>query len=236
MLHRRRCSGTPVCNTGKKQMIGESLPLFPLSTVLFPGIPLTLHIFEAHYRLMIGHCINEGLPFGVVLLRHGREVGTPAQTHDVGTVAAINANVRMEDGRFLIATVGQQRFRIIQTLQTSPYITAEVEPILDDQPLDDPVQQRLHTAYDRYWRAVATATGVQRNVEPLPEDGLAMSYYLAHRMRVTNLRKQRWLEVGADVRSREMASMLMAEMSLLPQPTDNQAQPSDEEHWSWSWN
>ena len=51
------------------------LPLFPLNMVLFPGLPISLHIFEERYRLMIARCIEQNGPFGVVLIREGREVG-----------------------------------------------------------------------------------------------------------------------------------------------------------------
>ena len=51
----------------------RELPLFPLPVVLFPGVPLPLHIFEQRYRLMIGRCIEEQKPFGVVLIREGVE-------------------------------------------------------------------------------------------------------------------------------------------------------------------
>ena len=51
------------------------LPLFPLHTVLCPGVALPLHVFEERYRVMVGRCIDLGEPFGVVLIRQGREVG-----------------------------------------------------------------------------------------------------------------------------------------------------------------
>jgi uncharacterized protein len=53
------------------------LPLFPLQTVLFPGMPFVLHIFEQRYRQMIGECLRDDQPFGVVLIREGEEVGDP---------------------------------------------------------------------------------------------------------------------------------------------------------------
>ena len=57
----------------------HELPLFPLNNVvLFPAMPLPLHIFEERYKAMIGDCINRNAPFGVLLIREGREVGAPA--------------------------------------------------------------------------------------------------------------------------------------------------------------
>ena len=68
---------------------GVQLRLFPLRTVLFPGMPLPLHIFEDRYKLMIGECVRDEVPFGVVLIRQGAEVGGPARVYPIGTVARI---------------------------------------------------------------------------------------------------------------------------------------------------
>ena len=65
------------------------LPIFPLGTVLFPGMPLPLHIFEERYKRMIGRCLDGDRAFGVTLLKSGREVGGPAIPHEVGTIARI---------------------------------------------------------------------------------------------------------------------------------------------------
>ncbi|HQF70729.1 MAG TPA: LON peptidase substrate-binding domain-containing protein, partial [Promineifilum sp.] len=66
------------------------LPLFPLNLVLFPGMPLPLHIFEERYKEMVADCLRENRPFGVVLIAEGRaEGGAPARPHVVGCTAEI---------------------------------------------------------------------------------------------------------------------------------------------------
>ena len=65
------------------------LPLFPLNTVLFPGQMLPLHIFEDRYRLMIRRCLAEDLPFGVVLIKRGAEIGAEAEPHMEARIARI---------------------------------------------------------------------------------------------------------------------------------------------------
>ena len=83
------------------------LPLFPLNTVLFPGMPLPLHIFEDRYKQMINNCLEEKEPFGVVLIRNGKEaLGPLAQPHSIGCTARIVEVQKLSDGRMNITSVG----------------------------------------------------------------------------------------------------------------------------------
>jgi Lon protease-like protein len=109
------------------------IPIFPLRSVLCPGVALPLHIFEERYRLMIGRCIERGEPFGVVLLREGHEVGPlRGQIAAVGTTAAIRRAGAYPDGRLDILTVGQQRFRLEGLDSVSePYLVGQVS-LLDE--------------------------------------------------------------------------------------------------------
>ena len=105
------------------------LPLFPLNTVLFPGMPLPLHIFEERYKAMVADCIRDGRPFGVVLIAEGMaEGGPPATPHAVGCTAEIAQVQPLEEGRMLIVTVGRERFRIVRLKQAEPYLVGLVEP------------------------------------------------------------------------------------------------------------
>ncbi len=90
------------------------IPLFPLNTVLFPGGPLPLRIFESRYIDMIGHCMKTDNPFGVVLIRDGQEAGA-ATTHDVGTLATIIDWYQGSDGLLGVTAVGGQRFRLLDS-------------------------------------------------------------------------------------------------------------------------
>ena len=82
------------------------LALFPLHTVLFPGMALPLHIFEPRYRQLVDHCLETNSAFGVVLIQSGREVGGPAIPHTIGTTARITAAERLPDGGLNIEAVG----------------------------------------------------------------------------------------------------------------------------------
>jgi Lon protease-like protein len=113
------------------------LPLFPLHAVLCPGAALPLHIFEERYRLLITRCIERAEPFGVVLIREGRETGpAPGRIADVGTTAIIREAGRYPDGRMNLLTIGGQRFRIESVEEgREPYLVSEVQ--LLDEPIGD---------------------------------------------------------------------------------------------------
>jgi Lon protease-like protein len=131
------------------------IPLFPLHTVLCPGIVLPLHIFEERYRAMTRRCLDTGEPFGVVLIRDGREIGTArmATLAGVGAFAEIRQAGRYPDGRFDLLAAATGRFAIESVdAQTEPYLLAEVTP-LDDEVGDEPRAERLAaTAIRRFVR------------------------------------------------------------------------------------
>jgi len=88
------------------------IPLFPLQTVLFPGGPLPLRIFETRYLDMVRRCMRESQPFGVVLIQEGDEVGEVATTATVGSTARIADFHTLPDGLLGIACVGERKFRV----------------------------------------------------------------------------------------------------------------------------
>jgi Lon protease-like protein len=88
------------------------IPLFPLHTVLFPGGPLPLRIFETRYTDMVRRCMREQLPFGVLLIQEGEEAGEVATTAAVGCSARIADFGTLDDGLLGISCVGERRFRV----------------------------------------------------------------------------------------------------------------------------
>lgn len=120
------------------------LPLFPLNSVLCPGIALPLHIFEARYRVMVRHCLETTSPFGVVLIREGRETGAGAISFTgVGTIAEIRDAGSYDDGRYDLLVVGTRRFEIRQVINSKqPYLVADVD-LLDESVGDDETAHRL---------------------------------------------------------------------------------------------
>ncbi len=113
------------------------LPLFPLHTVLCPGVALPLKVFEERYRLMVRRCLERDQPFGVVLIRDGREVGAGATSiATVGTIAEIREASKYSDGRYDLLVVGTRRFRIESVaVGREPYLVGEVTEL--DEPVGD---------------------------------------------------------------------------------------------------
>jgi len=105
----------------------SELPMFPLGSVLFPSIFLPLHIFEPRYRSLARHCLDGDREFGVVLIERGSEVGGDDVRTSVGTVARIIEAAELDDGRWLLGTVGTRRIRVREWLPDDPYPRAEVE-------------------------------------------------------------------------------------------------------------
>jgi uncharacterized protein len=103
--------------------------MFPLSTVLFPGAGLPLHVFEARYRALMADCLDRDGEFGVVLIARGSEVGGGDRRVDVGTVARIDQVAELEDGRMLVIVHGDRRVRVDRWLAEEPYPQAMVEEL-----------------------------------------------------------------------------------------------------------
>jgi Lon protease-like protein len=196
------------------------LPLFPLNTVLFPGQMLPLHIFEDRYRLMIRRCLAEDLPFGVVLIRSGREVGDEAEPHEVGTVARIIKSSHQSDGTMDIVTVGQERFCIHQLIHDQPYLRGEVKTLPMKEPVDPDalgtLADRVRDGVSYYIKLIAEAAGLQIQVDAMPDAPLQLGYLAGVAMQIDNLEKQELLTFSSlqDVLAREVR-LLNRENALL---------------------
>jgi Lon protease-like protein len=109
-----------------------TIPLFPLNTVLFPQGVLPLRIFEPRYLDMISDCLKNNTGIGVVLIREGKEVGSVASAHDVGTLTDIHYWHRRSDGLLGVTLKGTQRFQILSTeVRPNQLLMAEVEMLPD---------------------------------------------------------------------------------------------------------
>jgi hypothetical protein len=216
-------------------MAGEMrLPHFPLHTVLFPHLPLPLHIFEERYRAMTRDVLADGSPYGarfvVSMITDGREVGGEARAQMVGTVCEIRSAEEQPDGRWLLLVVGIARARVTGLDRTGPYEVAEVEelPELAGEGADRllPTVQRALDGYlatvKRFVARTASAgehlqeqldvtATLDEVLKPihLPDEPVAASYAVAGVLQVELSRKQHLLELT------DAASRLRAELELL---------------------
>ncbi len=203
------------------------IPLFPLGTVLVPGLVLPLHIFEERYRQLVRDL--QALPaadqgFGVVAIREGREVGEDGITalFDVGTLAVLREVVPYADGRFDLRCDGDSRFRLIGLVDTgAPYLTADVEWLGENEggtPGEAPVLgESVRRRFEVYRAAVSGAGAVEgAQMLEMPEDPRVLSYLVAVAM-VLDLRdRQALLEaVTTTDRLRLEAALLAREVLLM---------------------
>ena len=115
------------------------VPLFPLNTVLFPGDPLPLRIFEPRYVAMVRDCVRDDAPFGVLLIKEGAETG-PASTHEVGTLARRTDWYQGSDGLLGVTAVGLQRFRVVSShRENSGLNVGTIEPLPNEPAMPLPV-------------------------------------------------------------------------------------------------
>jgi hypothetical protein len=172
------------------------LRLFPLQTVLFPGMRMPLHIFEDRYRTMIRECMEEDAPFGVLLIREGAEVGGGAVPFNVGTTARITQCEYLEDGRMNIFTIGANRFRIDKISTEREYLTGDVDYIEQAPPTDaaHALMPRAQALFDEYLRTYLAMSDQWLRSVSLPDDPAEAADYIAARTDTLAEIKQKWLE------------------------------------------
>jgi Lon protease-like protein len=194
----------------------RELPLFPLNTVLFPGMILPLHIFEPRYKLMIDKCITDNSPFGVALIRSGQEVGVPAVPCNVGTSAYVRKVDQLSDGRMNIECVGYQRFKIREIVTAVPYMVGITEPmpsLEDDAPAVPDLTTALRGLLPDYLSLISRATGKTLPFDMLPAQGDALAYWTAIIAPLDNADKQSLLECE------QLTDLLKMEISLIRKET-----------------
>lgn len=174
------------------------IPLFPLHTVLFPGGPLPLRIFEARYLDMIGRCLRSDSGFGVVLIRDGQEVGEAATTHSVGTLVSITYWDRRPDGLLGVTVRGEQRFRVQSTrVQSDQLLLAEVSLLPEPEP--SPVPEPLSFLSDVLDTMLGQLDHPWRTLPRRPDDAWWVAGRLAELLPLPMSLKQELLESGDPV-------------------------------------
>jgi len=195
------------------------VPLFPLGAVLFPHMPMSLHIFEERYKTMMRDCRRASTTFGIVAIRSGEETGGSAVPYEVGTLAQLDEIQELPDGGYDLVVVGASRFHIDAFSHNRPYLVGSVHYLQDiPAPADD--TERLAAAVRSSFRGY---TGQLRGIgqeDPfefgLPSDPELLSYLVAAAMQVETAQRQRLLEIdGTAERLAACLRLLRREAALL---------------------
>ena len=232
--------------------MSKRLPVFPLGTVLFPGLVLPLHIFEERYRTLVRDLVattdDEPHEFGVVTLRYGWETATaegdtdrpaedPAmsveQLYAVGCTAELRQVSELPDGRFDIVTVGRRRFRVLAIAEdTQPYVTAEVEWLPDEESgsaVAALLAPRVLTAFRTYLDLLRPDSEV---LDQVPDDPTVLSHLVAATAQLTTEERQELLaapdtagRLRTELRLLNREVGLLAKVRAVPVPLSDLARP-----------
>jgi uncharacterized protein len=219
--------------------VTAALPLFPLGTVLFPGLVLPLHVFEERYRALVRHLMDlpadQAREFGVIAIRSGWEVenatpGAPPAVglttspsvtlYEIGCSAQLRQVTEHPDGKFDLVTVGRRRFRVVDVdTGAAPYLTAQVEWLAEasgETGVADALAPGVLAIFHRYLRMLrgeAAPSG-----EQLPDDPNVLSHLIAATASLTLADRQRLLaEPDTVSRLRAERTLLNREVALLDQ-------------------
>jgi uncharacterized protein len=172
-----------------------TIALFPLNTVLFPGGPLRLRIFEPRYLDMVSRCMREDSGFGVALIVAGREAGGAAQTVEIGTLARIVDFEQLDDGLLGITARGERRFRILHVHQESDGLNVCQVEWRDDEARAEVSPQHAVLA-ELLRRALEQIGPAYGEVTPAYEDASWVSMRLAEILPLAAIERQELLELN----------------------------------------
>jgi Lon protease-like protein len=211
--------------------MSERIPLFPLGTVLYPGLLLPLHIFEDRYRQLVQELLDGPgrKEFGVIAIRKGRETGIEGVSglYEVGCTATLQQVEQHEDGRFDLVTVGTQRFRLMSLDESRPYLQGEVEMLPEetgDAAAAGLAVHAVHGAFRSYLDTLNLQGITQATIGELPAEPLLLSYLVAASL-VVEVPDRQALLAEPDARSRLEAerAMLTRETTMLRSLTSRPA-------------
>lgn len=193
------------------------LPLFLLRTVLFPHMPMSMHVFEERYQEMMRDSLDSGTSFGVVAIRDGSEVGGEAIPRGVGTLARIVHVERLPDSRMNLLVTGASRFRVLRLVEGKAYARAEVEYLAEESTgVSDRQVARLQAAFNGYQGALRQVARGYNDVPDLPSDPEALAYLVATTLETSIDARQQLLEAtDASDRIEMELRILRHELDLL---------------------
>jgi Lon protease-like protein len=212
--------------------MSETLPLFPLGAVLYPGMVLPLHIFEERYRQLVRDLMDKPDPrrFGVIAIRKGRETGVEGvqSLYEIGCTATLRRVEQYPDGRFDIVTVGTNRFRLLALDQSLEYLQGEIEPLTDEAIDPDaaaPLVHAVQVAFHAYLDALTERGGAVVKVDDLPSEPTLLSFLVAAAMVIDLPERQGLLAEPDAVRRLSAQRSLLARESAVLKATTSRPAP-----------
>ncbi len=185
----------------------REIPLFPLNTVLFPGMPLHLHIFEPRYKEMVQKCLDEKMEFGILLLHE-------TQLCQVGCTARITQILRqLDNGSMDILTEGRKRFRVLDVLNRESYLEAVVDYFEDDsEDIPSSLLKKVLNAYQKMIHLQTRGVGAIRGIF----DPVHFSFIIASTVDLVLKERQSLLELTSTTeRIRKLDTALLETMHKL---------------------
>jgi uncharacterized protein len=199
------------------------LPLFPLGSVLYPGLVQPLHVFEDRYRQLVADLLASPEPrqFGVIGIKQGRETGVDGVSalYETGCTAVLREVQKYPDGRFDLVTVGTDRFRLVQLADPAPYFSGDVELLPED--VGDPAAAAaavpsVQRQFRSYLDLLTERGRAQITISALPDEPMLLSYLVAAAVVVDLPVKQQLLEEPDALRRLAAErSLLAAEMQMI---------------------
>jgi len=198
-----------------EKVIGvRDLPIFPLSIVLFPGVPLPLHIFEQRYRQMLNDIQVSNNLFGISYFDASTSQQEIPPAGHIGCVAEVSETQTLPDGRSNILTVGVIRYQIEEYIERGdPYLVARVsffEDEEDDNELLRNSSREVAETFTRIARAVRTINDERASLPDISDtEPQQLSFLVAAAMEVDTDLKQELLEMrSTSERLRRLRDML----------------------------
>jgi len=211
----------------------RQLPVFPLGSVLLPGMILPLHVFEDRYRVLVADVLAADVAeFGVTLIERGSEVGGGDVRADVGCVARVLEAAATDDGRWALVTVGTEPFAVEEWLPDDPYPCARIRPLEDlDLPPNDASERLVALAAAvRRCSALAAELGAAGSLDvELSEDPWLAAFQAAVLAPLGALDRQRVLRTRSAAERLALVEDLVAEQSLLLDGRLRLGPPDDED-------
>lgn len=195
--------------------MGRRIGIFPLHTLLLPTLDLGIHVFEPRYRDLVADSLANGRTFGVVLMKHGSQIGGPAGSHDVGTLARITGYAELPDGRYLLEVEGAERFRIDRTRGGAAYPSADVT-VLPDAIGNFGAARTASLEVARLFGLYRSVSGDGDLPVHMSADPVTRSYVIASLLRIDAVEKQELLELDtAEERLEAEQAILERELALI---------------------